>query len=75
MTERELMIDALVTDDFEDIMSGSVPEYLTLILESGHKGYADYTDIELKSELFARGITPYSFEVNEGSQIVKENQK
>ena len=75
MTERELMIDALVSDDFDDIMSGSIPEYLTLILTSGHKGYADYTDIELKSELFARGITPYSFEVNEGSQSQLNQEK
>ncbi len=62
MTERELMIDALVSNDFDDIMSGSIPEYLTLILTNGHKGYADYTDIELKSELFVRGIIPHSFQ-------------
>lgn len=58
---REKAINELVNNDFDDIMSGSIPEYLYSILQSGHKGYADYTDEELMQELTDRDIS-YLFE-------------
>ena len=53
---REKMIDALVEDDFNSIMSGDATELLNSYLEFGHKGYRDYTHLELIREINERNI-------------------
>ena len=61
------MIDALVQDDFDSIMSGKAIELLSptnpiwgllnSYLEFGHRGYRDYSEIELEQECSDRGLT------------------
>ena len=54
------MIDALVQDDFDSIMSGESSDAIELLysyLEFGHRGYRDYSEIELEVECSQRGLT------------------
>ena len=53
------MIDALVQDDFDSIMSGGSDaiELLYSYLEFGHSGYRGYSEIELEQECSQRGLT------------------
>ena len=63
------MIDALVQDDFDSIMSGDAIKRVPVItavkvsallhsyLEFGHRGYRDYSEIELEQECSERGLT------------------
>ena len=51
------MIDALVRDDFDSIMSGDAIELLYSYLEFGHRGYRGYSEIELERECSERGLT------------------
>jgi hypothetical protein len=53
---RDKMIDALVQNDFDSIMSGDATELLNSYLEFGHKGYRDYSDLELIQECAERDI-------------------
>lgn len=53
MTRNE-KIKLLMENDFNDIMGGGIPDYLNSILESGHKGYANYSDDELDDEISQR---------------------
>jgi hypothetical protein len=53
---RDKMIDALVQNDFDSIMSGDATELLNSYLEFGHKGYRAYSDLELIQECAERDI-------------------
>jgi hypothetical protein len=53
---RDKMIDALVQNDFDSIMSGDATELLNSYLEFGHRGYRDYSDLELIQECAERDI-------------------
>ena len=55
MTNDE-MIEMLVTDDFDSIMSGDATELLYSYLEFGHKGYRSYSTKELIAECIERGL-------------------
>jgi hypothetical protein len=59
------MIDALVQDDFDSIMSGDAIELLNSYLEFGHKGYRDYSEMELEQECYERGLIINDSEVDE----------
>ena len=54
--DREQMIELLVNNDFDSIMSGDATELLNSYLEFGHKGYRDYTDLQLVVECEQRGL-------------------
>ena len=53
---REKMIEALVDNDFNSIMNGDALELLNSYLEFGHRGYRDYSDLELIRECNERQI-------------------
>lgn len=53
---REKMIEALVDSDFDSIMNGDALELLNSYLEFGHRGYRDYSDLELIQECNEREI-------------------
>jgi len=53
---RDKMIDALVDNDFNSIMSGDATELLNSYLEFGHRGYRDYSMLELIQECAERDI-------------------
>jgi hypothetical protein len=55
--KRQEAIDRLVDDDLDSFHTGQQDgdnSYAAALLEFGHKGYADYTNEELASELFER---------------------
>jgi len=54
--QREVAVSALVDNDFDTIMSGDALELLNSYLMYGHKGYNDYTNDELVSELRERDM-------------------
>lgn len=49
------MIEALVDNDYDSIMSGDT-ELLNSYLEFGHRGYRDYSTLELIRECNEREI-------------------
>jgi hypothetical protein len=54
---RQEAIDRLVDDDLDSFHTGHQDgddSYAAALLEFGHKGYADYTNEELASELYER---------------------
>jgi len=53
---REKMIKALVDSDFNSIINGDALELLDSYLEFGHRGYRDYSDLELIQECAERDI-------------------
>lgn len=53
---REVAITILVDNDYDSIMFGDALELLNSYLEFGHRGYRDYTDIELVRELQEREL-------------------
>jgi hypothetical protein len=53
---RDKMIEALVDNDFNSIMSGDATELLNSYLEFGHRGYRDYSMLELIQECNEREI-------------------
>jgi len=53
---REKMIKALVDSDFNSIIHGDALELLDSYLEFGHRGYRDYSDLELIRECAERDI-------------------
>ena len=53
---NDVMIDMLVENDFDSIMSGDALELLNSYLEFGHKGYRDYTELELIQECRERDL-------------------
>jgi len=55
-TMRDKMIDALVDSDFNSIMHGDALELLNSYLEFGHRGYRDYSMLELIRECNEREI-------------------
>jgi hypothetical protein len=59
MFNREMAIQELVNDDFTFFMQGNGPglELLDSYLINGFKGYNNYTDEELISELEDRDIS------------------
>ena len=56
MFDRDVMIQALVDNDFDSIMNGDATELLNSYLEFGHRGYRDYSDLELVTECEQRGL-------------------
>ena len=55
--KRQDAIDKLVDDDLDAFVTGHQDgddSYAAALLEFGHKGYADYTNEELASELYER---------------------
>lgn len=55
--KRQDAIDKLVDDDLDSFITGHQDgddSYAAALLEYGHKGYADYTNEELASELYER---------------------
>jgi len=61
--DREKAIDLLISNDIESL--GSMLEqydhhWITHILREGFKGYGNFTDEELMSELVERGIRDFS---------------
>ena len=61
--KRQDAIDKLVDDDIDSFITGHQDgddSYAASLLEYGHKGYADYTNEELASELCERfDFNPY----------------
>ena len=61
MFNREKAIETLVSDDVQTITfmvkTFQTSDYLNAILRDGTKGYVDYTDEELMSELQDRDIS------------------
>jgi hypothetical protein len=53
---REIAITILVDNDYDSIINGDALELLNSYLEFGHRGYRDYTDIELVRELQEREL-------------------
>jgi len=53
---REVAITILVDNDYDSIINGDALELLNSYLEFGHRGYRDYTDIELVRELQEREL-------------------
>lgn len=53
---REVAITILVDNDYDSIIFGDALELLNSYLEFGHRGYRDYTDIELVRELQEREL-------------------
>jgi len=53
---RDKMIEALVDNDYDSIMSGDATELLNSYLEFGHRGYRDYSTLELIRECNEREI-------------------
>ena len=53
---REKMIKALVDSDFNSIIHGDALELLDSYLEFGHRGYRDYSTLELIRECNEREI-------------------
>jgi len=61
--QREVAVSALVDNDFDHFsMSGDALELLNSYLVYGHKGYNDYTNDELVSELRKRDMFDRLFE-------------
>lgn len=56
MFNRNEAIETLISDDVQTIIFNQANDYLDAILRHGMKGYADYTDEELISELQDRDI-------------------
>lgn len=54
--DRDVLIELLVDNDFDSIMSGDAMELLNSYLEFGHKGYREYTNSELVAECNERGL-------------------
>jgi hypothetical protein len=55
--KRQEAINKLVDDDIDSFITGHQDgddSYAAALLEYGHKGYADYTNEELTSELYER---------------------
>ena len=55
--KRQEAIDKLVDDDIDSFITGHQDgddSYAAALLEYGHKGYAEYTNEELASELYER---------------------
>ena len=55
--KRQDAINKLVDDDIDSFITGHQDgddSYASALLEYGHKGYAEYTNEELASELFER---------------------
>ena len=56
VTMRDTMIKALVDSDFDSIMHGGLDDLLNSYLEFGHRGYRDYSMLELIRECNEREI-------------------
>ena len=54
---REKAIDTLIADDIDSILNSHYIDTLNYILESGFKGYRNFTDEELETELNERDIS------------------
>jgi hypothetical protein len=54
MFNREKAIEALINNDYDDIMEGMIPNYLIHILTNGFEGYKNLTDEQLNKELMDR---------------------
>ena len=57
MIKRQEAIDKLVDDDIDSIITGNQDgdnSYVAALLEHGHKGYKEYTNDQLTSELNER---------------------
>ena len=70
--KRQDAIDKLVDDDIDSFVTGHYDgddSYAAALLEYGHKGYADYTNEELASELYER------FDFNSFKVIDDEEEK
>lgn len=57
MFDREKAIDTLINDDIDSIMNSHYIDTLNFILESGFKGYRNFSDDELMQELQERDIS------------------
>ena len=57
MWDREKAIDTLIEDDIDSIMNSHYIDTLNFILESGFKGYRNFSDDELMQELQERDIS------------------
>ena len=53
MIDRDKIIDRLIDDDYDTVMSGG-NDYLYGLLYSGFKGYQNYTDEQLITEINER---------------------
>jgi hypothetical protein len=53
---RNSMIETLVDNDYNTIMSGDANDFLVNLLTYGHKGYEDCTDDELVAEMNERDL-------------------
>ena len=53
---RDKMIQMLVDNDFDSIMNGDALELLNSYLEFGHRGYRDYSTLELIRECAERDL-------------------
>lgn len=62
--DRDMAIEALVASDKDYILSGNGLELLDSILEYGHRGYTEYSDLELATECRQRDI-PESYYTTE----------
>lgn len=63
---RSAVIDTLVDIDWDSIIHMDTSELLNSYLRSGFKGYDNFTDEELQSELDNRGIQVDYLEGDEG---------
>ena len=57
MFDREKVIEILIDDDFDAILTGGDYGYLDEILRNGHKGYDNMGEYELIKECEERDIS------------------
>ena len=53
---RDQKIELLADNDFNSFMNGDILEILDSYLKDGFKGYSNFTDMELNSEIKERKI-------------------
>lgn len=54
---REKAIECLINDDIDSFINGGYTDSIWYILAEGFKGYNNFTDVELESELVERDIS------------------
>ena len=57
MWDRDKAIGTLIADDIDSILNSHYIDTLNFILESGFKGYRNFSDQELMNELIDRDIS------------------
>ena len=67
------MIEMLVENDFNSIMSGDAIELLNSYLEFGHKGYRDYSEMELIQECRERNLIDNILEFKSDNYRIVKN--